>query len=382
MKKAARIAGWILFALYLAALLRLTVFRPGRMPAPVLNLTPFAEWGRTLAQEGPVRFCYLFFGNIVWFVPLGWALAARGVRLRWAALAGFGLSFGIELGQFLLRTGVSEVDDLLLNTLGAVLGWCAAALWRRWRLGRALGRLRRSRWRWLFVGVCLAALAAALVLCKAVRPNLLFARQWPVKGVDVSEYQGRIDWPALAGQSIRFAFIKATEGSSSADPAFAHNRRGAAEAGIAVGAYHFFSFDSPGATQAENFLAALGGQADALPPVVDVELYGSYVFSPKPAGEVRRELRVLLAALENATGRKPILYATGRARRLYLAQGFGQYPLWLRSVYLPPAGEWLFWQYTDRGRLPGYSGPERFIDLNAFCGGEQAWAQFLAAGAA
>ena len=97
---------------------------------------------------------------------------------------------------------------------------------------------------------------------------------------------------------------------------------------------------------------------------------------------MRRELRALLAALEGATGRKPILYATGRARRLYLAQGFGQYPLWLRSVYLPPAGEWLFWQYTDRGRLPGYSGPERFIDLNAFCGGEQAWAQFLAAGAA
>ena len=150
MKKAARIAGWVLFALYLAALLRLTVFRPGRMPAPVLNLTPFAEWGRTLAQEGPVRFCYLFFGNIVWFMPLGWALAARGMRLRWAALAGFGLSCGIELGQFLLRTGVSELDDLLLNTLGAVLGWCAAALWRRWR--------------WLFGAACLAALAAALVL--------------------------------------------------------------------------------------------------------------------------------------------------------------------------------------------------------------------------
>lgn len=377
MKKLVRVLGWALFAVYLAVLLRLTVFRPTHLAEPALNLVPFAEWRRTLAVQGFLRFAYLFFGNIVWFMPLGWAVSCRGRRLGWAVLAGFCLSLCIELGQLALCTGVTELDDLLLNALGALLGWCVAALWKRWALSAKFARLWHSPWRWFLLALAFAGLGAGLVLGKVARPNLLFARQWPVRGVDVSEYQGHIDWQTLSAQDLAFAFVKATEGSGAVDSCFEQNRSGAAQAGLAVGAYHFFSFDSPGATQAENFLAALDGQPDALPPVVDLELYGNYALAPKPAAQVTGELRVLLTALERATGRTPILYVTGRARRLYLDESFARYPLWLRSVYLPPGQDCLFWQYTDRGRLAGYSGPERFIDLNVFCGSEADWSELL-----
>lgn len=72
-------------------------------------------------------------------------------------------------------------------------------------------------------------------------------------GVDVSTYQGDVDWPALRAQGVDFAFIKATEGSSLQDRQFSANWENAQAAGVRVGAYHFFSYDSPGETQADQF---------------------------------------------------------------------------------------------------------------------------------
>ena len=74
--------------------------------------------------------------------------------------------------------------------------------------------------------------------------------QWEVFGVDVSAYQGAVDWKKMAEQGVDFAFIKATEGSALRDRQFAANWQGAAEAGVRAGAYHFLSYDSPGETQA------------------------------------------------------------------------------------------------------------------------------------
>ena len=129
----------LLAVLWLAALLRLTVFRDGCFSHGLfsgrIEWDAFAYYAK-LARIGYWRyFTYLFVGNLVWFVPVGvlaWLEAARPVRkladkqclsLLWAALFGFLLSLGIETMQFILGSGVSELDDLILNTLGAVLGW-------------------------------------------------------------------------------------------------------------------------------------------------------------------------------------------------------------------------------------------------------------------
>ena len=121
---------YLLFGLYLAALLRITVFRPGCFSHGLFSgrlvWEAFAYYAE-LAQRGSWRyFLYLFGGNLAWFAPAGIWAALRGRGFAAALLLGFGLSVLVESGQFLLGSGVSELDDLILNTVGAGLGWLAA----------------------------------------------------------------------------------------------------------------------------------------------------------------------------------------------------------------------------------------------------------------
>lgn len=230
--------------------------------------------------------------------------------------------------------------------------------------------------------LCADGIAACLLLYTGLAWfNTPSRDAFPVRGVDVSSYQGEIDWPVLAGQELDFAYIKATEGSGSTDPTFAFNWENARRTALAVGAYHFFSFDSAGKTQADNFLAVAPPQEGTLPPAVDVEFYGGNEANPPAPDGVRRELQILLDRLEAAHGRKPVLYATMASYRLYLDGAFDGYPLWIRDVLHPPrlpeGRRWTIWQYSPRGRLDGYRGRECFIDLNVFTGSREDFAAFL-----
>ena len=234
--------------------------------------------------------------------------------------------------------------------------------------------MKRKTKIWLTAGGAALLVLSFLMLffTGRIRLNTPDVNRYPVRGVDVSEYQGRVDWPRIAQQGIQFAFIKATEGSSYVDPLFEQNWQEAGEAALVSGAYHFFSFDSPAETQADNFIAIVSARAGMLPPVVDIELYGLHKQDPPSPEAVRGELSLLLTKLEAAYGQKPILYATRKAYALYINEDFSEYPLWIREVYftphLPSGRQWTFWQYTDKGRLEGYEGPERFIDINVFGG--------------
>lgn len=204
------------------------------------------------------------------------------------------------------------------------------------------------------------------------------ARTYPVRGVDVAHYQGEIDWPVLAGEGIDFAYIKATEGSSHVDRKFADNWAGAEAAELKIGAYHFFSFDSPGTTQADNFIAQVPDESGILPPVVDVEYYADKKVNPPAPETVRTELQNMLDELEGHYGRTPVIYTTEDVWEAYLKGHFEDYPLWIRNVFTGPKikEEWLIWQYSNRGRLKGYSGVEEFIDLNVFKGTREEWEQW------
>lgn len=212
------------------------------------------------------------------------------------------------------------------------------------------------------------------------------AGKYPIKGVDVSHYQGEIDWEILSGQGIRFAYIKATEGSSYIDDTFAQNYDDARKTELKVGAYHFFSFDSPGISQAEHFIRTVEAFGGMLPPVVDVEFYGDKKEHPPDADKVETDLRECLKGMEQVYERKPVIYATLESWELYIKGRFDEYPLWIRDIWKEPALEsgwedgeergWTFWQYTNRGRLKGFLGEEEYIDLNVFYGNEEQWNQF------
>lgn len=188
-----------------------------------------------------------------------------------------------------------------------------------------------------------------------------------IKGADVSAYQGEIDWDILS-KNLDFVFVKATEGSSYTDDYFKANFSGAMSEGLLTGAYHFFSYDSSGRSQAEHFISTVGYHSGMLPPVIDVEFYGKYYKDPKPAEDVKAELTEMISALEEYYGVKPIIYCTAKAKRLY-GEIFGDCPLWIRNVYFSPVkNDWLFWQYSDTEELDGYSGDEKYIDMNVFNG--------------
>ncbi len=245
--------------------------------------------------------------------------------------------------------------------------------------------MKRIRWRIFLPLLALllilsAALYALLVYHGIILLNNPSRLKYPVRGVDVSRYQGEIDWQTLAGEGISFAFIKATEGSSYTDPCFAENFAEARTTSLAVGAYHFFSFDSPGITQAENFIRTVSPFAGMLPPVIDIEFYGTYDREPMPRETVNTQLTILLEKLEAYYGVRPILYVTEETYATYLAGGFAQYDIWIRNVLTKPSLSdgrlWTFWQFTNRGTLDGYRGEEKFIDMNVFAGTAEEFALY------
>ena len=220
--------------------------------------------------------------------------------------------------------------------------------------------------------ILLLAAFAALVWNGTILLNNPLREEYPVRGVDVSSYQGDIDWQTLASQEISFVFIKATEGSSFVDDYFEYNYREAQKTRLRVGAYHFFSYDSGGKTQAENFIRTVEACENMLPPVIDLEFYGNKEKNPPDQIEVREQLTILITALEAHYGMKPILYATQKSYDLYLAGAYEDCDIWIRSVIASPAlsdgRQWAFWQYTDRARLDGYHSKEKAIDMNVFHG--------------
>ena len=188
-----------------------------------------------------------------------------------------------------------------------------------------------------------------------------------IDGIDVSHWQGAIDWQAVRGSAIDFAFIKATEGGTYTDPRFARNWAAAADAGIARGAYHYFRPNVDLVKQAEHFLRVTRLGAGDLPAVLDVETSDGLAVDA-----LLRAVRSWLETVERATGKRPIVYTYPDFWNRYVSASPGPYPLWIasygRDQPLMPNGwrDWTFWQSSATGRVPGIEGD---VDLDHFRGG-------------
>ncbi len=220
----------------------------------------------------------------------------------------------------------------------------------------------------ILLPVMILIVFALLVKTQLIRVNHLFIKENSIIGADISRYQADVDMKELAGEGIRFVYIKATEGSSHTDERFSENREKAEAAGMPAGAYHFFSMDSSGATQAQHYIEFVGDLTDSLYPAVDVEFYGDKQENPPPKDVVRQELHTFLDLLEETYRVKPVIYCSWAILNTYIDESFDEYPFWIRSVYAPvrlaTSHDWVIWQYTDHGRVAGYTGGETYIDLD------------------
>ena len=198
--------------------------------------------------------------------------------------------------------------------------------------------------------------------------------KYPVRGIDVSHHQGQIDWRRAAADDVAFAIIKATEGGDHVDRAFATNLREARAAGIAVGAYHFFTFCRPGADQARNFMSVVPRGEPLLPPVVDIEFGGNCPQRPSPE-QLNAELAAFLGPVETAFGKQAIFYLTDEAADAYSASIITR-QRWLRSLAIRPGeNDWIYWQYHNMGRVDGIKGD---VDLNVLKGSRETLAELFA----
>lgn len=201
-------------------------------------------------------------------------------------------------------------------------------------------------------------------------------------GIDVSRWQGEIDWALVAAQGYRFAVIRATVGDYYTDPRFYENWRGAQAAGFLVSAYHVVKPSQPPEAQIERLLDVLDGRKSDLPLVLDVELADRQ--SPAVITGVVKECADLI---ETQDGRKPIIY-TGKwfwDPNLLRRQEWSAYDLWIANYgaqkpTLPADwSEWTIWQYSETGSVSGVASRATdlnwfngsFEDLLAYCGREQ-----------
>lgn len=209
-------------------------------------------------------------------------------------------------------------------------------------------------------------------------PNISTAilAQYNMHGIDVSKYQGDIDWETLAttpfdNKQMRFSFIKATEGLDITDEQFKDNWKNAKEAGLTRGAYHFFIAGISGKLQALHFIQKVFLEKSDLPPVIDIE--ETYDIN---SDTLRYQLQECLTIIEEHYKIKPIIYTSVHFHQQYLKSFFVNYPLWIAhytsnskpNINVP----WLFWQHTNTGMI---SGIDKNVDFNVFNGDSLAFAK-------
>lgn len=185
-------------------------------------------------------------------------------------------------------------------------------------------------------------------------------------GIDVSHYQGNINWKEVASdKNVSFVYLKATESSGLVDNTYQHNLQSAKRAGIPVGAYHFFSPTARVADQLKNFRSVVDPKTQDLIPIVDVEKIGKTNHA-----EFRRRLKEFCAGVEEYFGVKPLIYTSPNFYNRYLANDFLDYPFMIAryAEEVPSVNDrmkFVLWQFTQTGRIKGIRGNvdrSRFMD--------------------
>lgn len=255
------------------------------------------------------------------------------------------------------------------------------------RRGGSRGRRRSAsflqrypRWAWWIGGTAVIVLYVFLFYHFFVGPTgfrwraLYGDAEYPegfeIHGIDISHYQGKIDWEQLKnamikGCPVRFVIIKSTEGSSRLDENFRENFNQARDFGFIRGVYHFWSNKSTAREQAYYFLDQVHLTDGDLPPVLDIE----HKPADKSVEDFQRDVLTWLHIVEDKYHVKPIIYTYYKFKEQYLsAPVFEDYPYWIAHYYVDKVqykGKWKFWQHTDVGKLPGIKG---YVDFNIYNG--------------
>ena len=203
-------------------------------------------------------------------------------------------------------------------------------------------------------------------------PPYVNPERYPIRGIDVSIHNGDIDFDSVASENIKFVFVKASEGIDHKDSKFKTNFDKAKNAGLKVGAYHYFRFDKDGVKQAHNFLNAIDKRKLDLELVIDIEKAGNA--EGIDISLVKQRLHDMVDYL-NLLGHRVILYTNQDGYYDYIAEEFQGTQLWICSFNrVPINADWTFWQYDHHGRVKGVKGD---VDFNAYVGSVKDWEELF-----
>lgn len=188
-----------------------------------------------------------------------------------------------------------------------------------------------------------------------------------VEGMDVSVFQGEINFVAARQDGIEAVYIRASYGPGGVDSRFVRNCAGAETAGLPFGLYHYLEAQDPDGArrEAEHFVSLIRSKGYFCRPALDFENYRGL-----DAGQATAVALAFLERVEELTGQRPMIYADGYAVAAKLEGPVSAYPLWLAqwdvntpSLAGSPWQEWTGWQYTDVGRVEGIEG---YVDRDRF----------------
>jgi lysozyme len=187
-------------------------------------------------------------------------------------------------------------------------------------------------------------------------------------GIDISQYQGTIDWENLEAIEeqfeIKFVVVRATAGSKKVDRNFKKNWKNLSSTVYIQGAYHYYRPDENSTDQAKNFIKNVKLRKGHLPPILDIEKM------PKgqSMGKLKEGLQNWLTIVEKQFGVKPIIYTGEKYFEDFLQDDFPNYKFWIAN-YNPwkekIEDEYLMWQFTEKAQLHGVN---ELVDVNVFNG--------------
>ena len=187
-------------------------------------------------------------------------------------------------------------------------------------------------------------------------------------GVDVSQYQGEINWEEIDSIDnkfpLHFVLIRATAGNNKEDSEFDANWKGAKKQNLIRGAYHYYRPNENSIEQADNFIKSVHLKKGDLPPVLDIEKL------PKNQSidSLKVGLKRWLKKVDNHYKVKPIIYTGEKYYDDFLKEEFKGYTFWIANYNFfvdEIKDDWLFWQFTEKAKINGIN---QNVDLNIYNG--------------
>ncbi len=179
-----------------------------------------------------------------------------------------------------------------------------------------------------------------------------------IKGIDVSKYQGTINWKKVAAtKKVSYVYIKATEGTTIQDPFYKKNVKGARAAGLPIGSYHLYSSKTTAYQQFANFKSMVKKSEQDLIPVLDIEERHNKNLNMERVDK-------LLELMEREYGVKPMIYTSERVYfDRFTGKKYKDYKFFIANYRRRPNVSFTLWQYTQTGKINGISG---YVDFGQF----------------